>query len=519
MKRFWEWGGGYPSAVAAVAVVTLVCLPFREQLGVEIIMLLYVPVVVGAARLFGTRVSMVTAVLAVLVLNFVFTQPYYQLNVYDPLEWVALIVFLIAAVIAGQQTGQMHQRTQSAIRRQRELALLNRLSFHVVSDKSVSTTAELIVSQVASLPGVRRAAVYARHGRTGVSLLAYAGDPTSDDEQEYVDWVMASDKAIGLPHSMAASIEPRPVSVDASQAIPGKRAEGLYLPLQTTEGLEGVLHARTRIDADTPQEDLRFLVAVANLAGAALERKRLEAEAAELNVEREADRLKSTIVSSVSHELKTPLAAAIARVSSLAEAGDEVDAARLAEELAAVSQDLARLNAAIVDLLDVSRLESDAWRPQPDHYEVSEILGTVASAIPTPARERLDFEVPAATPYVFADFSQLVRALANIVDNALVYSPASEHVRVAVTYDSESVFIEVEDRGAGVSNAEKGLVFSKFFRGSAAATVPGGTGLGLAIAQEIVGAQGGSIRIEDAEPHGARFIVTLPVAVIGAEAE
>jgi two-component system sensor histidine kinase KdpD len=289
--------------------------------------------------------------------------------------------------------------------------------------------------------------------------------------------------------------------------------------LQTTEGLEGVLYAHTHFKGDTPDEDARFLVAVANLAGAALERKRLESEAASLTLERATDELKSTIISSVSHELKTPLSAATARITGLLEEGQGCDSQRVQDELIAVSADLARLNAAIVDLLDVSRLESDAWRPQPELYEVSEILGTVLSRVPLERTTRVVFDLPESTPFVHVDFSQMVRALANIVENALAYSPADQPVRVHVAEDSDDVRIEVEDRGQGVLDSEKTLLFGKFFRGSAAAAVPGGTGLGLAIARDIVESQGGTIAIEDAEPTGARFVVTLPVAVIGAEAE
>ena len=144
---------------------------------------------------------------------------------------------------------------------------------------------------------------------------------------------MQTDKAIGLPPLLSASLEPRPVGVEPAEAIEGHVADGVYLPLQTTEGLEGVLYARTRFDSETPEEDVRFLVAVANLAGAALERKRLEAETAALSVEREADNLKNTIVSSVSHELKTPLAAAIARVTALLEEDEICQSSRVRDEL------------------------------------------------------------------------------------------------------------------------------------------------------------------------------------------
>jgi len=518
-RRLWEWGGGYPLAVALVAVVTAACLPFRGQYGVQTFMILYVPAIVIAARFAGTRPSAFSAVLTVLTLDYLFTEPYYHLRISDPAEWIALAVFLVVALVAGQQTGHLRERAQSAVRRQRELALLNRLSFHVVSDKSVGSAAELIVSQVTTLVDADRSSIYARAGGHEVQLIAVAGEQGSDDEREFVDWVMQADKAIGLPPLMSASPEPRPVGVEPHEAISGKVADGVYLPLQTTEGLEGVLYARARFDEETLEEDTRFLVAVANLAGAALERKRLESEAAALTVEREADNLKSTIVSSVSHELKTPLAAAIARVTGLLEEGDGCDSARVREELLAVSDDLVGLNAAIADLLDVSRLESDAWRPQPELYEVSEILGTVSSKLSAEQRARVVFDIPESTPYVFVDFSQMARALGNIVENALSYSPKTERVRVIVTSDQEEVLMAVEDRGPGVTDAEKELVFGKFFRGEASAEAPGGTGLGLAITKEIVESQRGRVWVEDADPSGARFVVSLPVAVIGAEAE
>jgi len=520
VKRMWEWGGGYPLAIAGVAVVTAACLPLRGQFGVQTFMLLYVPVIVIVARFAGTRPSAFSSVLAVLALDVLFTQPFYRFTISNPAEWIALGVFLVVALITGRQTGNLHKREQAAVRRQRELTLLNRLSFHVVSDKSVGTAAELTAEQITTVLGARRAAVYAKTDNGRVELLAYSGEDGSENESDFVEWVMLEDKAIGLPKSLSASLEPRPVGVGVSEALDGKTADGVYLPLQTTEGLEGVLYAHTHFDSETPEEDARFLVAVANLAGAALERKRLESEAAALTVEREADNLKSTIISSVSHELKTPLSAATARITGLLEEGEGCGSQRVREEMQAISGDLTRLNTAIVDLIDVSRLESDAWQPQVELYEVPEILGTVLSKLPDEQMAaRVVFDIPERVPFVYVDFSQIARALANIVENALIYSPPTEPVRVQVTHDSNEVHITVEDRGPGVTDAEKDVIFSKFYRGAAAAAVPGGTGLGLAIAREIVKSQGGHIEVEDASPQGARFVVSLPVAVIGAEAE
>jgi two-component system, OmpR family, sensor histidine kinase KdpD len=136
--------------------VTVACLPLRGHLGVQTLMLLYVPAVVAIARLCGTGPSVLASVLAVALLDMLFTEPYLRLTVTNPSEWIALVVFLGVALIAGQQTGQMRQRELAAVRRQRELTLLNRLSFHVVSDKSAGTAAELTVSQVTTLLAAHR---------------------------------------------------------------------------------------------------------------------------------------------------------------------------------------------------------------------------------------------------------------------------------------------------------------------------------------------------------------------------
>ena len=280
-----------------------------------------------------------------------------------------------------------------------------------------------------------------------------------------------------------------------------------------------MLYARLDAAAPASAEDSSFLVAVASLASAALDRQRLEIAASQLAAEREADRLKSTLVSSVSHELKTPLAAAIARVTGLLGETGDYDRERLRDEMTSIAGELDRLDAAIGDLLDLSRLESDAWRQITDLYDVGEILGSVASRLPSPQGDRVRFELPSAVPFVEADFMQLVRAIENVIENALVYSPADEPVSVRVNSDGEHVTIAVEDRGPGVPDDEKVRVFEKFYRGSAATVAPGGTGLGLPIAREIVNSHDGRIWVEDAYPHGARFLVELPVAVIGAESE
>jgi two-component system sensor histidine kinase KdpD len=254
-----------------------------------------------------------------------------------------------------------------------------------------------------------------------------------------------------------------------------------------------------------------LLAAVANLAASSIERQHLEEQASHAEALREADRLKSTLVSSVSHELKTPLAAATARVTGLVEEGADCDAGRVQEELAAVAEDLGRLNGSIGDLLDFSRLESDAWEPRFETYDLRDILGTVLSRLSSAQRDRLRFELAEDVPELRADFAQLARALSNLVENALLYSQDTTVVIVGARILGRVVELWVQDQGPGVPESEKPYVFEKFYRGGVSATVPSGTGLGLAITREIVRTHGGTIRVEDADPHGARFVMVIPV--------
>ena len=512
LKSIAAAGGGYPLAVAVVALFSIVLLPFRPLLPSLTIMMLFVPAIIGVARATGVRVSAAASVLAFLLLDFLFVPPYYHWSVASPFEWLGLVVFLIVALVSGQQTALLRQRERAAIRSRDELALLNRLSFRVVSEKSVATVAEFIVAQVVDVLGAKRAALYSATSPTQTPVrLAEAGaaEPAAN-ELEFVRWVMRTSKAIGLPTSENVPLDLRVVSVGASDAIAGVVADGAYLPLQTAVGLEGVLFAEQPDSGAFAADDARLLAAVANLAAASLERQRLEGEAAHAEALREADRLKSTLMNSVSHELKTPLAAATARVTGLVEEGEGRTAARVSEELSAVADDLARLNDSIGDLLDLSRLESDAWQPVFEDHDLRDILGTVLSRLPAEQRDRVHFEIADDTPDVRADFAQLARAISNLIENALVYSPAGTEVEVGTRPLGDSVQLRVQDRGPGVPDAEKPLVFGKFYRGSASSSAPAGTGLGLAIAAEIVRTHDGTLGVEDAPGGGARFVLTIP---------
>jgi K+-sensing histidine kinase KdpD len=278
LRRVVSAGSGYPFAFATVALATLLFLPFRSVLQTTVFMLLYVPVIITVARLAGVRASATAAVLAFLALDFLFIPPYYHLTVASLAEWLGLLVFLSVALASGQQTGQLRARERAAVRRQEELALLNRLAFRIASEKSGTAIAEFIVGQVAEVLGASRAALYVGGPSTGTpQCLAHAGTPRpSSGEAALVGWVLRSGKAVGMPPTEGVPYDQRLVSVSPGEAIPGVEARGAFLPLQTTTGLEGVLFAEPSAPEGFSADDARLLAAVANLAATSLERQRLE---------------------------------------------------------------------------------------------------------------------------------------------------------------------------------------------------------------------------------------------------
>lgn len=514
MRHRWHnqrWSG-YAFAAASVGIASVILFPLRDVLSAPVVMLFFVPIIVGVARVFGTRASATAAVLAFLFLDLLYVPPYYQLTVASLPEWIGLMIFLAVALISGQQTGRLREREQAAVRRQTELELLNRLSFHIASEYSLTTTAEYVAQQVASGAATARVALY-RCGTDGEAVaVAHAGEGgPALEEAAFAQWVLDSNRAVGYG-SVADGPSGQVASVGRDEALPGITADALYLPLQTAVGLEGVLVARPSEPGWFGTDESRLLVSVANLTAAAFERERLADEAAHSQALRETDRMKSTLVSSVSHELKTPLAAATARVTGLLEEGGACDVERVHDELSAVAEDLAHLDGSIGDLLDLSRLESDAWRTRLEPEDVADILGTALSRLPRPWRSRVRFELQPDLPPVWADFAQLARAFVNLLENALAYSPEEALVVVGSATREEHVEVWVEDRGPGVPDLEKARVFDKFYRGSAASSAPTGTGLGLAITSEIARAHNGAVRVEDAVPYGARFVLELPAA-------
>jgi len=488
---------GYILAVFAVAVSTLVFLPGRGDFAKGQWALLYLLIVVLVAGASGTGPAMLAAVLAFFAWNFFFLPPYHTLVVHDPKDWLSLVAFLAVGVIMGIQTGRMRERESRALAREHEAALLNRLSARLVSETAADTMAEVVLGEVVETLGAASATMFVRDdGALKRLCVRPSCEPDAGVTAGEVETILAAERPGAGPDAVA---------LDAGTSV--------CLPLRTRAGVSGALVVEARAGGG-PYNDAerRLLVSLANLVAVFIERQRLQAAATQAEALRQADRLKSSLVSSVSHELKTPLAALTATVSNLLESDVAWDERSVRDELRAIVTDIARLNNSIGALLDVSRLEARAWEPQREPYELADILAASVDALAVHQRPLVTVSLPEELPLIDVDFVQWVRVLQNLLENAFLYGGGEGPVMVGAEPVAGGLRIWVEDRGPGIAGDEHEAVFEKFYRGKhTQARAPSGTGLGLAIAREIVRAHGGTIVAEDATPGGARFVVFLPV--------
>jgi two-component system sensor histidine kinase KdpD len=277
------------------------------------------------------------------------------------------------------------------------------------------------------------------------------------------------------------------------------------------EELNLVLRGRT-----LAAEDQRVLAAFATQVAVAYQQRQL-AEAAEAAAPlAEADRMRTALLNAVSHDLRTPIASAKAAVSSLRSADVAWTAQDQQELLAHADDALDRLTALVTNLLDLSRLQADVLSVAPRAVGIDDVVSRALDH--TTHGERIELDVPETLPAVLADPGLLERVIANLVENAMRYSPAEQAIRVAASTHGDVVELRVIDNGPGIAPGERETVFAPFQRRDDHATNSAGVGLGLAIARGFVEAMHGTITLDDTPGGGLMAVVTLPVAHSEADA-
>jgi len=496
-------------AVLAVVVATLAFLPLRPFMDFAHLAWLYLCVVGLIAWSSGTRSALLAAVLSFIAGNYVFTPPFGTFAVAQPLDLIQLVVFLVGAATVGALTGRVREREVAAKSSEREATSLARLASQMAKGRDLDSVIDSAVSCLMSVPGIETVVVWIPEPKTGLVAKGPGARLVSAADRTVATRAYDAVKAINLP--AAAAVGDRlGVGWPATESDPDVRGLGAFIPLVSSSANEGVLQVVGGGER-RPDGTASLSVSISQLLAVFIASMRAIETATRVKGAEEATRVKAMIVSAVSHELKTPLAAAMAGVTDLASEDVPHDRDQTRRTLQGVESDLTRLQTAISDLLDLSRLQSDEWMPHPETYEAGEILGDVAALASSETRERLEFRVDEApSPEVFADFTQVSRALRAILDNAIVYSPGDEPIFLGAERSGERTILWIEDRGPGVTDEDKPFIFDSAYKGKAGVRRPGSTGLGLTIARDLIEANGGHLSVEDASPRGTRIVADLP---------
>ncbi len=458
--------------------------------------LLYLLVVLVAAACSHLRVALAASVASVLLLNYFFLPPRGTFSIAEPQNWIALFVLLAVSLVASQLSASARARELDARARRDELAKLFDLSrdiLRMTDSASAHDSLAASIGQRFDLPYVAvclpAAPGWAIHeaGRAGVSV------PPEQLEAVFRD-------ATGEP----VAWNPRQATHHTVRSATGLDVH--VVPLRIAGRPVGLLATAGRpVDSGTRD-------ALAGLAAIAVERVRLLEERRIAEVAREGAELKSTLLDSLAHDLRTPLTAIRVAASNL-QAGWASEAERQAQSEIVLAE-VGRLNRLFQNILDMARIETEAVSAERQWVTPEEIVeAALAQVQPSLDRHRLSVRADAAA-CVEVDPRLTSAALAHLLENAAQYSPPGTTISVGASASESGLEATVEDEGPGIEPAELQRLFDRFFRGRAAAGRPAGAGMGLAISRGLLAAEGGAVRGENrAGRAGARFSIEVPSPV------
>ncbi|HEY4384826.1 MAG TPA: ATP-binding protein, partial [Ktedonobacteraceae bacterium] len=455
-------------------------------------------------------------------------------------EWLALFVFLVAAVLTGQLAVMLRQRAEAARHQEQETRILYDLvrttTAQIGPAQQLQNLAESLVTVFSSW-GIRECAIFLPDTQGQLTPLArapHAESPQtfSNDELATIAQVWKTGHALGL-YDMAQA---HPAAhggisrVVIHSTTLQKTTHIRVLPLKTGTRVVGVLRLRIHggplsysEEAHLTEEQERvdprttFFWTFLDQATAIIELARLRRESLQIEILQKTDALRAALLSSVSHDLRTPLSSIKAAASSLQQKDVHWDEEAQSSFASTIEREADRLNRLVGNLLDMSRIEGGALKPEKDLYAINELVSDVLQRMQPLLKDRpIDTTLPDDLPLLDFDYMQMDQVLTNLVENAVRYTPPGSPIALTVQRKGQEVEIQVADRGPGIPEKDLERVFDKFYRvqqKTPGRSYPMGTGLGLAVCKGLVEANGGRIWAEPRPGGGVIFTVTLPIPV------
>jgi len=531
------------SVLAAVGTfcITLIIAYFKLYPRLPNITLVYVLIVLALASTRGLYPAVFSSVVAFLSFDYFVVPPLYTFTVDSIQEWLALFVFLTTAIITGELAAIMRQRAQQARRREQETHILYDLvrmtNSEVNLERQLDILARAIVDVFGSW-GVRECTVLLPNP-AGRPLLQASTLPEkeqlslSPDEVATASWVLARSQTVELHDVKLAPTgllsQGQHAVVRSSLSTQAVRRYTRMIPLKIGQEVVGVVSLVIEDDprlfgqehvlgAERERSDpgtaTAFFWTFLDQAAAIIERMRLRRESLRVEVLQRTDALRAALLSSVSHDLRTPLSSIKAAASSLLQADVQWNEETRRSFLLAIEHEADRLNRLVGNLLDMSRIEGGALKPEKEWYPVDELIHDVLAHMqPLLQGRAVQVDVPGDLPPVDVDYLHMDQVLTNLLENAVYYTPPASPIEISARAEGEYVTINVADSGPGIPPPEREHIFDKFYRvldvkrnsGSA------GSGLGLAVCKGLVEANGGRIWVEGRDGGGSVFRFTLPI--------
>lgn len=492
-QRTSDWPA-YGYSLSVVMVCTAVSWAMSPYFSVANLIMMYLLGVAIVATRWGRGPSVFASVLSVAVFDFFFIPPYFSFAVSDIEYMLTFGVMLVVALLISSLAAKSRQQAEAARKRERRTSVLYAMSRDLATHRTVEKLTDVACRHVGEVFD-SQVALFLPDESGHVSLqrserLFFEVDPK---EAGVAQWVFDHKARAGL----------------GTDTLPG--APTLYLPLLASRGPIGVVALRP---AQTSQmldpEQIHLLETFINQVALAIERARLADESQQAHVQAATERMRSAILSSVSHDLRTPLATITGAASTLLKGGDQYDDAARRQLAQAIYEEGHRLDRLLKNLIDMTRLEAGGLQLKKERHAVEEVIGSALERLERRlAQHHVNTELPTNLSMVPMDAILIEQVFINLIDNAVMYAPPGTAIDISVMPGNGMIVCEIADHGPGIRPGDEQRIFEKFYRG--APKREGGLGLGLTICQGIIDAHGGRIWAENRCGGGAVLRFTLPL--------
>jgi two-component system sensor histidine kinase KdpD len=490
-RRSGWWN--YLFALAGLLFCTCLAWVLFPYLPLTNLMMLYLLTVVAIASWLGRGPSILASLVSIAALAYFFVPPYFSFAVLNTEYALTLVVMLAVSILVSELTGRIHGQANKAQQQERETAVLYEMSRTLPAMLSLQDMLQEAVNQISKMFD-SRVSVLMPNPKDELSV--WAGEPLVDEygrEMLVARWVYRHGHLAGL----------------GTQTLP--QAKAFYLPLRASHKVIGVLRLEpARANRLEDPGSLQFLEALGSQISLAIEREDLSRQAQEVRVQIETERMRSALLSSVSHDLRTPLTVIAGSASSLVEGDKHLDDQTKRELAQAIYEEADRLERLVNNLLEMSRLQAGEIKLLKEWEALEEVIGTALAQLePHLQNHPVTIDLPQDLPLVRMDPMLMERVFINLLENALKYTPAKTSIHITARVEGDHLRVEVADRGPGLPLGEQERIFEKFYQAA-----PGrsrGAGLGLTICRSIVEAHGGRIWAANRPAGGAVFMFTLPL--------